>query len=63
MNFSTCIADEKYNQYECYANKIKERISDELKCLFPFQVYNNMSTEKNICGNMTDLEGKNNYKI
>ena len=58
IHFSTCIVDQKYNQYECYAKKFNKRTNDELKCLFPFQVYNKLENDKGICGNMTDLAGK-----
>ena len=58
IHFSTCITDQKYNQYECYAKEFKRRIDVELKCLFPFQIYNKLENEKGICRNMTDMAGK-----
>ena len=58
IHSSTCKADQNYNQYECYAKQFDKRINDEMKCLFPFQVYNKLENKKGICGNMTDLTGK-----
>ena len=57
-NFSTCVPDLDYNQYECRQNYIKERMQREAKCLLPFQIYNKIILGKNICVNMTDFEGK-----
>ena len=32
-------SDEEYSQCDCYENKVKERLRDELKCLRPVQGY------------------------
>ena len=57
-NFSTCLTDLDYNKYVCQQNYIKERLKSEAKCLWPFQVYNNLIRGKGTCVNMTDFAGE-----
>ena len=37
---------------------MKERLIEEVKCLWPFQVHNKLNIGKDICGNMTDMDCK-----
>ena len=57
MSYSTCISDPDYSQYECQAKYMRDRLK-KAKCLWPFQIYNKFNTEKDICVNMTDFDGK-----
>ena len=58
MNFSSCSPLLDYNHYECYNDKIVERLRIKMKCLQPFQIYNNLKIGKDICNNLTEMEGK-----
>ena len=55
---STCINDPEYSQYDCYENKMNDRLKDELKCLWPFQAHNKLNIGKDICDNLTELQGR-----
>ena len=57
INFSSCSSRVDYNHYECYNDKIEERLRAEIKCLQPFQIYNNLQIGKDICNNLTEMEG------
>ena len=50
--------DPEYNQYDCYERKMKERLQKKVKCLWPFQVHNRLNVSKDICHNMTEVDGK-----
>ena len=41
---------------------MKQRVKEELKCLWPFQVHNKLNLNKHVCNNMTEFEGKYNCK-
>ena len=58
LNFSTCIEDPEYSQYDCYNEKLNERLRRELKCLRPFQVHNKLNVGLSACKNQTQLDGK-----
>ena len=55
-NFSTCIKDPEYSHYDCYYNRMREKLRKGVKCLWPFQVHNNLNIGKDICVNMTEVD-------
>lgn len=57
LNYSSCIKNPEYSQYDCYDNEMEGRIKDELKCLWPFHIHNKPNLGKYICDNMTEFEG------
>ena len=58
LNFSTCIKDPKISQYDCYNERLNERLKTELYCLRPFQVHNKLDVGLGACKNLTELDGK-----
>ena len=58
LNYSSCIKNPEYSQYGCYDNEMEGRIKDELKCLWPFHVHNKPNLGNDLCGNMTEFEGR-----
>ena len=63
VNFSSCSPQLNYNQYDCYYEKMQERLKNEMKCLNPFQIHNDLKIGKDICYNLTDIEGKSNIML
>ena len=60
--FSTCIGDPEYSQYDCYYNRMREKLRENMKCLWPFQIHNNLNIGKDICGNRTEVDERTNIK-
>ena len=58
LNYSSCINNPEYSQYDCYDNEMEGRIKDELKCLWPFHIHNKPNLGKYIWDNMTEFEGR-----
>ena len=52
----SCVDDIYYNQYDCIMQNVEKRLRREIHCRFPYQAFNEVLTEKNICANFSDYE-------